>query len=275
MRRLHLYEIHEQPWCPAEIRDGATDCLRAIATFTEQYRFVLPLLRQGVEKTGAPCIVDLCSGGAGPWLNLAPRLQKQLGRPVTVVLTDLFPNWQGTISSAAASGDGETGSGDERRALPRANVVYVPFVVDATQVPAALPGFRTLFTAFHHFDEDTARAILQSAVDEGQGIAIFEQTRRSFLALAVMLLLPLLAALVTPFLRPLTWQRLFWTYVLPAIPLVLMHDGIVSCLRTYEPHELRELVEGIDGRAYAWQIGRVRSPLSPIGVTYLAGWPNK
>jgi hypothetical protein len=254
MRRFHLYEIHEQPWCPAEIRDGATDCLRAIATVTQQYRFVLPLLQQGIEKTGAHCIVDLCSGGAGPWLNLAPRLQKKLGRPVTVVLTDLFPNWQGTMTGA--------------------EVIYVPFPVDATQVPAALPGFRTLFTAFHHFDEDTARAILQSAVDEGQGIAIFEQTRRSPLALVVMLLLPLLAVLLTPFLRPLTWQRLFWTYVLPAIPLVLMHDGIVSCLRTYDPHELRELAAGIKGRAYAWQVGRLRSPLSPIGVTYLTGWPS-
>jgi hypothetical protein len=270
MKRLHLYEIHEQPWCPAEIRDGATDCLRAIATVTQQYRFVLPLLQQGLEKTGAHCVVDLCSGGAGPWLNLAPRLQKKLGRPVTVVLTDLFPNWQGTAVGAAGTGHIAAGGG----AAPPASVVYVPFPVDATQVPAALPGFRTLFTAFHHFDEPTARAILQSAVDQGQGIAIFEQTRRSVVALAVMLLLPLLAALVTPFLRPLTWQRLFWTYVLPAIPLVLMHDGIVSCLRTYEPCELRELVAGIEGGAYVWQIGRVRSPLSPVGVTYLAGWPS-
>jgi hypothetical protein len=188
---------------------------------------------------------------------MGPQLQRRLGRRVPVVLTDLYPSWQSTAC---------TGRTDA--------IVFAPFPVDATQVSPALRGFRTLFTAFHHFDAPTAQAILQSAVDEGQGIGIFEQTRRSPLALAVMLVLPLLAWLFTPFLRPRHWSRLFWTYVIPAIPLVLMHDGIVSCLRTYEPHELRALVERLHGRAYTWEIGRVPSPLSPVGVTYLLGWPT-
>jgi hypothetical protein len=262
MKRLHLIEIHEQPWCPPEIRDGATDCLAAIGGYLQQYRNVVPLLQQALEASGSNGIVDLCSGGAGPWLRMGPQLQRRLRRRVPIVLTDLYPSWQSTARTEG-----------RRRAGGAAEIVFVPFPVDATQVSPALPGFRTLFTAFHHFDEATAQAILQSAVDEGQGIGIFEQTRRSPLALGVMLVLPLLAWLFTPFLRPRHWSRYFWTYVIPAIPLVLMHDGIVSCLRTYEPQELRELVARLGGRTYTWQIGRVRSPLSPVGVTYLLGWP--
>lgn len=260
MRRLHYFEIHEQPWCPPEIRDGATDCLAAIGGHLQQFRGVIPLLQRGLEESGSRQIVDLCSGGAGPWLRMGPQLQRRLRRRVPIVLTDLYPSWRSTAAP----------QGRKRNA---AEIVFAPFPVDATQVSPALPGFRTLFTAFHHFDEPTAQAILQSAVDDGQGIGIFEQTRRSFLALLVMLILPLLAWLFTPFLRPFHWSRFFWTYVIPAIPLVLLHDGIVSCLRTYDPAELRALAAGLHGRAYTWEIGRVPSPLSPIGVTYLIGWP--
>jgi len=115
---------------------------------------------------------------------------------------------------------------------------------------------------------------LQSAVDEGQGIAVFEQTRRHPLALLMMLTLPFLAWLLTPFIRPWRPARLFWTYIIPAIPLVLCFDGIVSCLRTYSPDELLALAEGLHGAPYTWRAGRVRSPLSPIGVTYLIGVPR-
>lgn len=229
------------------------DCLRAIGGGLQQYRAAAPLLERALIATGSLHVIDLCSGGAGPWLQLGPQLQRRLGRPVPVVLTDLYPR--------------------EQASSPAPGIVVAPFAVDATAAPAWLPGLRTLFTALHHFDPPTARAILQRAVDQGQGIAVFEQTRRSVLGLATMLVLPLLAWLIAPWLRPFRWSRLFWTYVLPAIPLVLMLDGMVSCLRTYEPDELAALVAQLHGQPYTWEIGRVRSPLSPLGVTYLLGWP--
>jgi hypothetical protein len=146
--------------------------------------------------------------------------------------------------------------------------------VDVTRVPESLAGFRTLFTAFHHFPPAQAQAILQDAVRQGQGIAIFEQTRRHPLALLLMLWLPTVAWLVTPFLRPFQWRRLLFTYLLPLIPLVLCVDGLVSCLRTYSPAELRAMTARLEGAAYVWQAGRARSPLLPIGVTYLVGYPE-
>ncbi len=147
--------------------------------------------------------------------------------------------------------------------------------VDATDVPVDLPGLRTLFTAFHHFDPTDARAVLQDAVDAGQGIAIFEQTQRSIAGLLFMLLLPLLALLATPLLRPFRWSRLFWTYVIPAIPLVLCFDGIVSCLRTYSDDELQTMVDDLEGTPYVWRFGRARTLLSPLGVRYLIGVCSK
>lgn len=264
--RLHLIEIHEQAWCPAAIRDGATDCLRLIANVGQQYKHALPLLHQALRTSGTVRIVDLCSGGGGPWPGLLTQLdaltqQSPEQERINVVLTDLHPN----LSAASAPAHEQTGRTGRIR--------WTETPVDATAVPADLSGFRTLFTAFHHFPPATARAILQDAVDQGQGIGIFEQTRRHPLALLIMLSLPLQALLLVPFIRPIRPARLFWTYIVPAIPLVLCLDGIVSCLRTYSEDELRQMCHSLHGEAYHWSIGRVPSPLSPIGVLYAIGTP--
>jgi hypothetical protein len=65
-----------------------------------------------------------------------------------------------------------------------------------------------------------------------------------------------LVLLLTPFVRPFTLWRLLLTYVVPvAVPLILW-DGIVSCLRSYTPDELRELTRGLESDGYRFHIGR-------------------
>src|SRR5439155_21664731 len=119
--------------------------------------------------------------------------------------------------------------------------------VDATSGPPALSGFRTLFSSFHHFRPEEARRILADAVRQRQGIGVFEATQRSAPAMLAMLLTPLFVLLATPFIRPFRLSRLFWTYLLPVVPIVALFDGVVSCLRTYTPTELRALVAEVPG----------------------------
>ena len=147
--------------------------------------------------------------------------------------------------------------------------------VDATRVPEELKGFQTIFSAFHHFRPEQACAVLADAVHNRQGIAVFEGTQRSLLALLLMLLVPLMVLFMTPFIRPFRWSRLFWTYLIPLIPLFGLFDGLVSCLRTYSVGELRGLVSRLDANDYHWDIGTVKSTAGPIPITYLIGVPNE
>lgn len=264
MQRRQLIEIHEQPWCPAAVRDGTTDCLRLIATVGHQYWRVLPKLQAALAITASTQIVDLCAGSGGPWTGLARQLQPVAGQPVAILLTDLYPR---RLPLPPAS--------TRQPAKPGGTLHYLTIPVDATQTPTHLGGFRTLFTAFHHFPPATAQAILQNAVDQGQGIAIFEQTRRTPLALLFMVILAPLVLLITPLIRPWHFRRFFWTYVVPAIPLVLAIDGIVSCLRTYTPAELQAMTVRLTGQPYHWEIGIAPAPLSPLGITYLIGYPAR
>jgi hypothetical protein len=94
------------------------------------------------------------------------------------------------------------------------------------------------------------------------------------LALLAVLLVPLMVLVLTPFIRPLRGSQLFWTYLLPVLPLVALFDGAVSCLRTYGVAELRELTARVDATNYHWDSGTVRSTTGPIPITYLIGLPK-
>lgn len=260
MRRWHLIEIEDQPWCPRAIRDAATDYLQFSIAVGKVYAPIADKLRRAVARAGAVRVIDLCSGGAGPWSTLSSDLAADGRSPVEVCLTDRFPNVLAFERARATSGGAITFREDS---------------IDATAVPADLAGFRTLFSALHHFPPAAARAVLADAVARGQGIGAFEATQRSVAGVLVMLLTPLLVLLFTPFIRPLRWSRLFWTYVIPLVPLVVLFDGIVSSLRTYTPVELRGLTTGLTAGGYEWDIGEARAAHAPVPVTYLIGYRPK
>ena len=257
MKRFQLVEIEDQAWCPRTIRNALTDYLQFTLAATNLYASVIPILTGALQRAGARQILDLCSGAAGPWLGLQPLLAGK-GVSVSVCLTDKYPNTEVFGRSSRLTGQA---------------VTYHPCPVDATRVPAELAGFRTMFTAFHHFGPGQARAVLADAVRARRGIGVFEATERSALALLLMLLAPLMVLVVTPFIRPFRWSRLLWTYLVPFVPLVTLFDGLVSCLRTYTVEELRDLTASLGASDYHWEIGTVKNEKGPIPITYLIGVP--
>ena len=138
--------------------------------------------------------------------------------------------------------------------------------------PPDIEGFRTLFTAFHHFPPDQAKQILTSAVKGVQGIGVFEYTDRNLLRWSLLTLItPVTMLFVAPFLKPFSFSRLFWTYCLPFIPLVAAWDCLISGLRTYLPEELLEMVREIGASGYEWSAERLENG----AVTYLVGYPKQ
>src|SRR5437867_11531420 len=183
MKRIHLIEIHDQEWCPRTLRNGETDYLQFVIATAKGYAPIVPILAGALQRTGTRQVLDLCSGAGGPWLWLQPVLAAR-GVDVSVCLTDKYPNQEAFERSSH---------------LTNQAISYQPQSVDATQVPGELAGFRTMFSAFHHFRPEQAGAVLADAVHKRQGIAVFEGTQHSVLALLLMLLVPLMVLLVTPF----------------------------------------------------------------------------
>jgi hypothetical protein len=280
MRRIELVELHDRARFPALLRDLMTDALEALWRFGNSYGAILPELHQGLTRGGAGggdfCaggrveVVDLCSGGGGPWEGLARALEREYGLAVRVRLTDRYPNAGAVAAARRQREDGGVG----------ARVEYVAEAVEAERVPEALAGFRTIFSSFHHLGPAEARAVLWSAMAAHQGIGVFELARRGLKTVLVLCAAPLLVLLLTPGIRPFRWARLFWTYVVPVVPAVIWWDGVVSCLRAYAPEELAAMVEGLGQEAedagvgrYRWRVGEARRGMLP--VTYLVGWPEE
>jgi hypothetical protein len=146
--------------------------------------------------------------------------------------------------------------------------------IDAAAVPARFAGFRVLCNAFHHFPPALARRVLADARAQRRGIAVIELTSRTPQSIAATALAPLTFALFAPFIRPFSWTRLLFTFLVPVLPLLTLWDGLVSCLRVYDPAELRALLPA-DADDYVFEIDRIVPSTGPkLPITLLIGRPR-
>jgi len=257
--RLQLFEFEDFDWFPAILRNYLTDFLHFQISVLRMYTPIVAPLAAAMLRANEMRLVDLCSGGSGPVSQIRRELARYLNREVRATLTDKFPNRAAFERIAEADPD----------------VGFIADEVDVTETPVSLKGVRTMFSAFHHFSPGMARGILADAVAKRQPIGIFELSGRRPTAFAMVALgVPLGVFVLTPWIRPRSLGRLFWTYVVPAVPLLTLWDGTVSNLRTYSPAELRALVAEVpEHRTFDWEIGRTASTVPGLPITYLIGTP--
>lgn len=256
MRRIHLFELEDQSWFPNPVRKGITDFLQFAANLIDLYKNMIPVIQRLMDKSKSR-LIDLGSGGGGGIEKIYMHL-KQEGRDVAITMTDKYPNIEAMDSLSKKFST---------------SIDFVDQPVDARHVPQELDGVRTMFVAFHHFKPDDARKILANAATNRAPIGIFEATERSFFNFIIKFFDPIAVMLAVPFIRPFSWSRLFFTYIIPLIPLSLMWDGMVSVLRTYSIEEMNELTSSIDVKDYTWETGRLKPEKGP-SLLYLIGYPN-
>ena len=258
--RLRLFEFEDLPWFPAVIRTGMMDYLRFMISALGTYRPIAPLLAEGLARTRQTRLLELGAGAGGGTETVLAALRALGHTDTAITLTDLYPQ-PAAWADIARRTHGAIG--------------YAPEPVNALAVPTELSGFRTIFSAFHHFPPEAATTLLRDAVRAGTGIGVFEGAGKHWaeLLLAVTVL-PVVQLLLTPFFRPFSLSRLVFTYLIPLIPLCTIWDGSVSLLRMYSPTELLALARAADpAGAFTWQAGRKQHWWGPQ-VTYLVGWPN-
>ncbi len=239
-------------WFPKILRDSET------AYLTAAYRAWPALPQRWADKistvlhAGEPVeIIDLCSGSGGAMPQIINDLLKR-NYDVRAILTDLYPNQNLGLD-------------------PRIRWLLEP--VDATHVPPKLTGVRTMFSAFHHFRPDAARAILRDAFEHRRAICIFESGSGTLLGIAGMLGVPLVVLALMPLARPFRWTYLLFTYLVPLTPLIILWDGIVSMLRIYSTEQMQKLTVDLQAPDYLWDAGHIRIPGIPGGLPYLVGRP--
>ncbi|MCJ1389405.1 hypothetical protein MMC18_002262 [Xylographa bjoerkii] len=264
--RIHWYEINDQSWFPSYLR------ARVQAGLTLMWTVNLPIIQPSSpgelvaatlqrvlgKRISDYTFVDFCAGAGGPTPYIEKDLNARLGftkppsetsyangntvsLPVNFVLTDIAPHIE-------AWKEAQLGS-------PTESLQYIDYPIDAANAPRNFLSpvtrkgqsqkvFRLFFLAFHHFDDPLATQILENSIETSDGFAIFELQHRTFSSLLTCTLMWPLLLLISPFYF---WRDpgfLFFTYIIPIIPFVLVVDGYTSSLRTRTADEIRTMVGG-------------------------------
>jgi hypothetical protein len=260
MQRFRGFELEDQHWLPSSVRNGMTDYLRFLFKSFHLYKPVVPLLKDAISACKTDKVIDLCSGSGGAVEQIKEELLLKYGLNLEFTLTDKFPN-EDALEYYTNESSGK--------------IRYHNTPVDATAVPAELEGFRTIFSSFHHFNRKDAVTILRDAATARQGIAVFYGGDKNFLIILLIILVhPITILVVTPFITPFRWSRLFYTYLVPLIPLFTVWDGVFSILSLYNPAELKVMAAEANSGSYKFETGKIRNHLG-LGINYLIGIPYK
>src|SRR5450755_3842184 len=235
----YFFEFEDLSWFPHTIRQSMTDYLRFVLTILNFYQPITPLLVEGLNKTNSTQIIDLCSGGGGAIEQIKNNIQQESKIKVSIILTDKYPNKNAFEFLSVKT---------------KGSISFSNISTDATDVPATLKGFRTIFSGFHHFNNNFASSVIKNAVDAKAGIGIFDGGNKNiFFILAIALIHPIAFFLLTPFIKPFRFSRIFFTYLIPIIPICTIWDGVISFIRLYKPAELLKIARQVNNENYYWK----------------------
>lgn len=248
---MHAMEWLDFPWFPRRIRDYATDYLSFVTEKSGMMEPVYEKIEGLLIKTGKKLIVDLGAGGGGPSVGMA-RYLEQKGNDAKIILTDLHPvhGW----------------------VLPDSVKVYRESVsmID----PPEWDCIYTMYNAFHHLRPHEARHFLSDSARKRRNIVIVEANeRRAVNFIAMFLIVPILSAISSLFIRPFRIGRIFFSLLFPLVPLLIVWDGIASLIRIYMPDDLKTLTSEIQEPQYHWKIEKVRVKKG-ASVILLTGHPS-
>jgi hypothetical protein len=256
--KFRLAEFEDQPWFPSILREGMTDYLRFFLTATNFYEPVTVVIKEALDHSGENTLLDLCSGAGGAISKVYENLVKARGNPDEIILSDKFPNTKAYAYLKEKS---------------KGRINFIAYPIDATAVPKTTKGLRVMFSAFHHFNRDQAKRVLENAVHSGRSIAIFDGGDKNLLTiLGIIIFHPIAFLLLTPFFTPFRFSRLVFTYLIPLIPFCTVWDGVVSIARLYRPQDLLAMATEISAPNYLWKAGKLKNKLG-MNVAYLVGYP--
>jgi hypothetical protein len=268
MKRIQLFEFEDQNWFPNNIRIGLTRLIMVLHKMLGLADVLSERIGHALTKSENSTIVDLGSGAGGAMPDVLELVKNKEGFEKTnLILSDLFPN----SATAASIND-----------LNDPSLKYETQPVDATQLNNAPSGLKTMINSFHHMNPTNAKRILNSAAENKESLFIYEMAENKIPVVLWWLFLPLslvimiiMVIFMTPFVKPLTFHQLFFTYIIPVIPISYAWDGQASMPRIYTLHDIDTLLMDVNSDNYIWEKGPVINKKGKKQGYYVLGTPVK
>ena len=261
MKRVQLFEFEDFQWIPDSIRSSMTRLLTVLIKMMGIHHIVSQKVKVLISENNLEAVVDLGSGAGGAM----PLIHKDIPE-IKMTLSDLFPNKTAIKYINTTSGK---------------NLTYLESPVNATDFKSAPKGLKTMINCFHHMPPTQARSIVKSAFDTQQPFLIYEMAENKMPLITWIIMLPIsmvimiiMVLFMTPFVKPLTWQQLVFTYLIPIIPILYAWDGQASMPRMYSMKDMDELLEGLSSDHYSWTKEPALDAKGKATGTFVIGLPK-
>jgi hypothetical protein len=240
-------ELEDYRWFPQRLRRYQMDFIGNLAQWLHLYRPLVPVAQQLMQQNQLQQITDCCSGSGVP----AIYIQRQLQPIPPLILTDQYPQ---TITAAT-------------------DVHYTATPVDVLQLMPQPDQLYTLYNSFHHFTTAAQQALLQRFAHTKASCLIAEILEPNiFVFIKIVLTTTLGQLLAAPFIKPFSWGRLLFTYLLPINLITVTYDGMVSVLKSKSVTSYSALISNIQAPGYTFTVKSIRQATGRI--IYITGEPN-
>lgn len=203
---VKLRELEDLPWFPHILRSMQMEFIGWMVLFLDVYKPVISEIQNTLAKSNSNQILDLCSGSGQPIISISNKLI-DLKR---VHLSDLYPN-------------GKSVKGDL--------IKWISQPLNVLDDQIQILGMRTVFNAYHHFDEEGKSRLLRNHAPHGLFIAEVLQPNL-FTGIKILFTTTILQLIFCPFIKPFSWKRILFTYIIPINLFTITWDGIISVLKS-------------------------------------------
>jgi hypothetical protein len=244
---IMMKELEDYEWFPRLLRRYQVDFIGAIVKWFAVYQPLTEVVKQLLRQNKLQQITDCCSGNGAP----AVYMHLQLKGAVQTVLTDKFPQQLYQLTEG---------------------VVYKTESCDVTQLQPDALQLYTMYNSFHHFSSVEQEKILRQFAGKRTAFIIAEILQPDvFTFIKIVFTTTIGQLLLTPFIRPFSLLRLFFTYLLPVNIVTMTYDGIVSVLKSKTAKQYQQLAERINTAAYSITVSNLKS--STASLIYITGTP--
>ena len=201
-----MKELEDYSWFPAILRNFQTEFIGFVVTTFNVYNVFIQHLK--TLPLSVQSMTDLCSGSGEPAITIF----RKSNCFSSLLLSDKYPS------------------------LLKVNDDKISYEIQRTDVLEM--DFKhgtcyTMFNAIHHFQDEEKLKIVQKIQISGSDAFIVEVLEPTiFCLLKIVFTTTIGCLLLTPFIHPFSFMRLFFTYILPVNILTITFDGIVSVLKS-------------------------------------------
>ncbi|MGV6861170.1 MAG: hypothetical protein ACWA41_05330 [Putridiphycobacter sp.] len=267
MKRVQLFEFEDFDWFPETFRSTMTKMIIVFHKMVGTKAVITDLILKAKNKINFDTIVDLGSGSGGAMPGVMEELSiLEEGKNLKMILTDLHPNQ--TIVNHINS--------EKNNYL-----TYHQTPVDATNLIKVPQGLKTMVNSFHHMPPNEAKKILDTAQKNSEPILIYEMGENFVPIIIWWLLLPLtlpilmlMAVLFLPFIKPITFKDVLFTWIIPIVPIFYAWDGQASGPRTYTFDDVKSILPP-ESDNFSWTIEKSTKKNGKKLGYYILGVPTE